>query len=87
MYEDKTLICKECNNEFVFTTGEQEFYAEKGLLTNHNAANLAEMQEKQAQELLEKCTMLHVLSVVLLVRFRLSLKKIDLFIAVNVSQK
>ncbi|MBQ5823185.1 MAG: zinc-ribbon domain containing protein, partial [Clostridia bacterium] len=21
MYEDKTLICKECGNEFVFTAG------------------------------------------------------------------
>ena len=31
MYEDKTLVCKECGNEFVFTAGEQEFYAEKGL--------------------------------------------------------
>ena len=32
MYEDKTLICKDCGNEFVFTTGEQEFYAEKGFV-------------------------------------------------------
>ena len=31
MYEDKTLICKDCGEEFVFTAGEQEFYAEKGL--------------------------------------------------------
>ena len=30
MYSDKTLVCKECGNEFVFTAGEQEFYAEKG---------------------------------------------------------
>ena len=30
MYEDKILICKECGCEFVFTAGEQEFYAEKG---------------------------------------------------------
>ena len=29
MYEDKTLVCKECGNEFVFTAGEQEFYAER----------------------------------------------------------
>ena len=29
-FEDKTLICKECGNEFTFTAGEQEFYAEKG---------------------------------------------------------
>ncbi|MBQ8338677.1 MAG: zinc-ribbon domain containing protein, partial [Oscillospiraceae bacterium] len=27
MYEDKTLVCKECGAEFVFTAGEQEFYA------------------------------------------------------------
>lgn len=32
MYEDKTLICKECGNEFVFTAGEQEFYAAKGFV-------------------------------------------------------
>lgn len=30
MYEDKTLVCKDCGNEFVFTAGEQAFYAEKG---------------------------------------------------------
>lgn len=27
---DKTLLCKDCNAEFVFTEGEQEFYKEKG---------------------------------------------------------
>ena len=30
MYEDKTLKCKECGADFIFTAGEQEFYAEKG---------------------------------------------------------
>ena len=30
MYEDKTLICKDCGKEFIFSAGEQEFYAEKG---------------------------------------------------------
>lgn len=30
MFEDKTLICKDCGAEFVFTAGEQEFYASKG---------------------------------------------------------
>ncbi|MBQ9300647.1 MAG: zinc-ribbon domain containing protein, partial [Clostridia bacterium] len=29
MYEDKTLVCRDCGQEFVFTAGEQEFYAEK----------------------------------------------------------
>ncbi len=27
---DKTLICKDCNMEFVFSEGEQAFYKEKG---------------------------------------------------------
>ena len=26
---DKTLTCKDCGAEFVFTEGEQQFYAEK----------------------------------------------------------
>ena len=30
MYQDKTLVCKDCGKEFIFTAGEQEFYAEKG---------------------------------------------------------
>jgi DNA replicative helicase MCM subunit Mcm2 (Cdc46/Mcm family) len=30
MMADKTLVCKDCGNEFVFTEGEQQFYAEKG---------------------------------------------------------
>ncbi len=29
-FEDKALTCKECGNEFIFSAGEQEFYAEKG---------------------------------------------------------
>ena len=32
MYEDKKLICKECGQEFIFTAGEQEFYAQKGFV-------------------------------------------------------
>jgi len=27
---DKTLICKDCNAQFVFSEGEQAFYKEKG---------------------------------------------------------
>lgn len=30
MYEDKTLVCKDCGQEFVFTSGEQEFYTTRG---------------------------------------------------------
>lgn len=27
---DKTLICKDCGAEFIFSEGEQEFFKEKG---------------------------------------------------------
>ena len=30
MYNDKTLICKDCGAEFIFSADEQAFYAEKG---------------------------------------------------------
>lgn len=30
MYQDKTLNCRDCGEDFVFTASEQEFYAEKG---------------------------------------------------------
>lgn len=29
-YEDKVLTCQDCSKEFVFTSAEQEFYAQKG---------------------------------------------------------
>lgn len=32
MFEDKVLVCQDCGREFVFTAGEQEFYAEKGFV-------------------------------------------------------
>ncbi|MBE3559561.1 MAG: zinc-ribbon domain containing protein [Ktedonobacteraceae bacterium] len=30
-YQDRILTCRDCGNEFVFTAGEQAFYASKGL--------------------------------------------------------
>jgi CxxC-x17-CxxC domain-containing protein len=30
-YGDRILTCRDCGNDFTFTTGEQEFYANKGL--------------------------------------------------------
>jgi CxxC-x17-CxxC domain-containing protein len=32
IYTDRVLQCRECEAEFVFSAGEQEFYAAKGLL-------------------------------------------------------
>ncbi|MDR1569432.1 MAG: zinc-ribbon domain containing protein [Oscillospiraceae bacterium] len=30
MYEDKTLVCRECGAEFQFSASEQSFFAERG---------------------------------------------------------
>ncbi len=30
-YSDKTLTCRDCGTQFTFTSGEQEFYASRGL--------------------------------------------------------
>jgi DNA-directed RNA polymerase subunit RPC12/RpoP len=30
-YNDKEIVCKDCGATFVFTAGEQKWYAEKGL--------------------------------------------------------
>jgi len=30
MFEDKTLTCRDCSAEFVFTASEQDFFAQKG---------------------------------------------------------
>ncbi len=33
-FKDRTLICRDCGVEFIFTAGEQEFYAQKGFLND-----------------------------------------------------
>ena len=43
---DKTLVCRDCGSEFVFTTGEQEFYKEKDSLTNQQDVLLVEELKK-----------------------------------------
>jgi hypothetical protein len=36
VYSDETLTCVDCGREFVFTSGEQEFYALKGFQNKPN---------------------------------------------------
>ena len=50
MYEDKTLICKECGAEFVFTAGEQEFYASKGFENEPQRCKACRDARKNAQK-------------------------------------
>ena len=49
MYEDKTLVCKECGQEFVFTAGEQEFYAERGFANEPQRCKSCRDSRKQNQ--------------------------------------
>lgn len=46
MYTDKTLNCKDCNVEFVFTEGEQEFYAERGFVNEPQRCKSCRDQRK-----------------------------------------
>ena len=49
MYEDKTLKCKDCGKEFVFTAGEQEFYAERGFENEPSRCKECRAARKNAQ--------------------------------------
>ena len=48
-YEDKTLVCSHCKKEFVFTAGEQEFYAEKGLESEPKRCKPCRTERKRAK--------------------------------------
>ena len=50
MYEDKTLVCKDCGAEFVFTAGEQEFYAEKGFVNEPQRCKACRQARKNASK-------------------------------------
>ena len=57
MFEDKTLKCKECGEEFVFTAGEQEFYAEKGFVNEpQRCKNCRDARKAAVREQREKFT-------------------------------
>ena len=34
MYQDRSLTCRDCGETFVFSSGEQEFFASKGLVND-----------------------------------------------------
>ena len=48
LYEDKTLICKDCGKEFIFTAGEQEFFAQKGFTNEPQRCKECRDARKQA---------------------------------------
>ena len=63
MYQDKTLTCAECGQEFTFSASEQAFYAEKGFqneprrcpacrAARRNNGNTANRGERQMYEVI-----------------------------------
>ena len=45
-YADKTITCRDCGTEFVFTAGEQEFYAQKGFTNEPSRCSACRQQRK-----------------------------------------
>lgn len=46
-YVDKSITCSDCGAAFTFTTGEQEFYASKGLTNEPKRCNICRQAKKQ----------------------------------------
>lgn len=49
-FADKTLRCVDCGTEFVFTSGEQEFYASKGFANEPQRCRTCRDARKRARE-------------------------------------
>lgn len=50
MFDDEKLICEDCGCEFVFTAGEQEFFAEKGLTNKPKRCTDCRKAKKQSKK-------------------------------------
>ncbi|MDR3288569.1 MAG: zinc-ribbon domain containing protein [Peptococcaceae bacterium] len=48
MYQDKTLSCRDCGQEFIFSVSEQEFYAEKGFQNDPSRCLQCRQSRKQS---------------------------------------
>lgn len=44
-FQDKTLVCRDCGAQFVFSAGEQEFYQQKGF--QHEPSRCPECRGKK----------------------------------------
>src|SRR5919206_143087 len=45
-YADKTITCRDCGMDFIFTSGEQEFYAQKGFTNEPTRCASCRQQRK-----------------------------------------
>ena len=49
MYEDRTLTCRDCGESFVFSSGEQSFFASKGLTNDPQRCPTCRAAAKRAR--------------------------------------
>ncbi len=49
-FADKTLTCRDCNAQFTFTAGEQEFYQSRGLLNEPGRCPICRSARRQARQ-------------------------------------
>jgi CxxC-x17-CxxC domain-containing protein len=47
-FQDKTLTCVECGQEFTFTAGEQEFFAQKGFTNEPKRCKACKGRQRSA---------------------------------------
>lgn len=47
MFQDKTLVCRDCGTDFIFTASEQEFFAEKGFTNEPGRCPQCRAERKQ----------------------------------------
>ena len=50
MYTEKVLKCRECGAEFLFTAGEQEFYARQGFMTEPTRCRPCRSKRKRREQ-------------------------------------
>lgn len=49
-FEDKTLACKDCGKDFIWTAGEQKFYADKGFENSPTRCTDCRKQRKREKK-------------------------------------
>jgi len=50
VFNDRTLQCKDCGDDFVFSAGEQRFFAEKGLTHEPQRCGTCRAAARQARD-------------------------------------
>ncbi len=87
-HQDKTIVCKDCGQEFIFTTNEQVFLKREASPTNRKGANRAATPERTAvAEASVRCSMRYAPTAEKTARFRSSPGTTVPFIAAIASAK